>query len=86
MALDAQTVTLPAEATWGEVIGDRARDLGRIHTRRGELAEQIEAVFPKHPLGAVLVTLCGFGLRTGSRTLAEVGDPHRFADGGRLAA
>lgn len=85
-ALDAQTVTLPAEATWGEVIADLARDLDRIHTRRGELAEQIEAVFLKHPLGLVLVTLCGFGPRTGSRTLAEIGDPHRFADGGRLAA
>ncbi len=38
-------------------------------------------------LGAVhLVTLCGFGPRTGARTLAEIGDPHRFRDGGRLAA
>ena len=39
-----------------------------------------------HPLGMVLVTLCGFGPRTGARTLAEIGDPNRFADGGRLAA
>ncbi len=34
----------------------------------------------------VLVTLCEFGPRTGARTLAEIGDPHRFANGGRLAA
>ena len=39
-----------------------------------------------HPLGKVLNTLCGFGPRTGARTLAEIGDPHRFADGGRLAS
>ena len=39
-----------------------------------------------HPLGKVLASLCGFGPRTGARTLAEIGDPNRFADGGRLAA
>ena len=39
-----------------------------------------------HPLGKVLASLCGFGPRTGARTLAEIGDPHRFADGGRLAS
>jgi transposase len=32
------------------------------------------------------VTLCGFGPRTGARTLAEIGDPARFTNGGRLAA
>lgn len=85
-ALEAQTVTLPAERAWGEVIADLAGDLDRIHTRRTELAKQIEEVFLQHPLAAVLVTLCGFGPRTGARTLAEIGDPHRFANGGRLAA
>jgi len=85
-ALDAQTVTLPAEETWGEVIVELAGDLDRIHTRRAELAKQIEEVFLQHPLAKVLVSLCGFGPRTGARTLAEIGDPGRFADGGRLAA
>ncbi len=37
-----------------------------------------------HPLGKILASLCGFGPRTGARTLAEIGDPDRFADGGRL--
>ena len=37
------------------------------------------------PLGKVLAGLCGFGPRTGARALAEIGDPHRFADGSRLA-
>jgi len=85
-ALEAQSVTLPAEATWGEVIADLLEDLERIQTRRAQLAITIEEVFLAHPLGTVLVTLCGFGPRTGARTLAEIGDPHRFENGGRLAA
>ena len=32
------------------------------------------------------MTLCGFGPRTAARTLAEIGDPTRFANGSRLAA
>ncbi len=85
-ALDAQGVTLPAEDTWGEVIADLVGDLDRIHARRDQLAGQIEETFLAHPLGQVLVTLCGFGPRTGARTLAEIGDPHRFTNGSRLAA
>ena len=30
--------------------------------------------------------MCGFGPRTGARTLAEIGDPNRFANPARLAA
>lgn len=85
-ALDAQTVTLPAEDRWGQIISDLAQDLERIQQQRKALEAEIEEVFLKHPLGKVLVSLCGFGARTGSRTLAEIGDPHRFKDGGRLAA
>ncbi len=85
-ALDAQTVMLPAEATWGEVIGDLIADLERIQTRRDQLASTIEEVFLSHPLGQVLATLCGFGPRTGARTLAEIGDPSRFETGSRLAS
>jgi transposase len=85
-ALAAQTVTLPSEDTWGEIITGLVADLERIHTQRATLGKQIETVFLEHPLGQVLVTLCGFGPRTGARTLAEIGDPTRFKDGGRLAA
>jgi transposase len=85
-ALDAQTITLPGEAAWGRVIADLCSDLDRIISHRDQLAVEIEEVFMAHPLGKVLVTLCGFGPRTGARTLAEIGDPQRFADGGRLAA
>ena len=85
-ALDAQTVTLPGEDAWGRVIADLCSDLDRVIARREQLATEIETVFMTHPLGMVLVTLCGFGPRTGARTLAEIGDPQRFTDGGRLAA
>ena len=63
-----------------------AADLDRICERRDQLATTIEDAFMGHPLGKVLASLCGFGPRTGARTLAEIGDPNRFADGGRLAA
>ena len=85
-ALAAQTVTLPGEDTWGEIFEGLVADLERIHTQRAALGKQIETVFLEHPLGQVLVTLCGFGPRTGARTLAEIGDPARFSNGGRLAA
>jgi transposase len=85
-ALEAQSVTLPAEQTWGEIIVGLIADLERLVEQRKRLGAQIEEVFLAHPLGAVLVTLCGFGPRTGARTLAEIGDPRRFKDGGRLAA
>ena len=85
-AIDAQTLRLPAEERWGQVISDLTSDLERIHTQRKALETEIEEVFLKHPLAKVLVSLYGFGPRTGARTLAEIGDPHRFKDGGRLAA
>ena len=37
-------------------------------------------------MGKVLNSMCGFGPRTGARTLAEIGDPNRFANPVRLAA
>lgn len=85
-ALEAQTVTLPAEDRWGQIISDLAKDLERIHSQRKNLEADIEETFFKHPLGTVLASLCGFGPRTGARALAEIGDPSRFRDGGRLAA
>ena len=85
-ALAAQTVTVVAEATWGETISGLAADLDRIIDRRQRLAADIEEAFLEHPLGKVLNSMCGFGPRTGARTLAEIGDPHRFANPARLAA
>ncbi len=85
-AIDAQTVTLPAESTWGEVITNLIGDPKRIQTRPRQLMTQIEETFLHHPLGQVLNSLPGFGPRTGARTLAEIGDPYRFKNGSRLAS
>ena len=84
-ALDAQSLTVTAEATWGDTISDLAADLDQICERRDQLTSHIEAAFrttrwesPQQP--------CGFGPRTGTSTLAEVDDAHRFADRSRLAS
>ena len=85
-ALDAQSVTVPAEAATGRVIAELAGELDRVLARRDALAGEIEEVFLAHPFGELLSTLPGIGPRTGSRILAEIGDGTRFADGGRLAS
>ena len=85
-ALDAQTVTLPAEATIGRVIAELAGEFDRVFARRDRLAGEIEEVFMAHPFGELLSTMPGIGPRTGSRILAEIGDGTRFADGDRLAS
>ena len=85
-ALDAQSLTVTAETAWGDTICDLAADLNRICQHRNQLGIDINNAFMEHPLGKVLASLCGFGPRTGARTLAEIGDPHRFANPGRLAS
>src|SRR5690606_32642806 len=77
-APDAQTVTLPAEATIGRVVRELVIELDRLHKRRDTLAEEIEEVFLAHPFGPLLVSLPGIGPRTGARILAEIGDGSRF--------
>jgi transposase len=85
-ALDAQTVTLPAEAAVGRVTAELAVELDRLYRRRDTLAGEIEEVFLAHPFGELLISLPGIGPRTGARILAEIGDGSRFADGSRLAS
>lgn len=85
-ALQAQSVTVPAEATLGRVIAELAFELDRVHARREKLAGEIEEVFLAHPFGRLLQTLPGIGPRTGARILAEIGDGSRFATGDNLAS
>ena len=85
-ALKSQTITVAAEASWGEAIADLAPDLDRIAERRRRLEKDIEEALMAHPLGKALSTIRGFGPRTGARTLAEIGDPQRFHNGSRLAS
>jgi transposase len=85
-ALAAQTVTVSAEATLGRVIADLTRELTRLAAARERLAAEIEAVFERHPLAPVLLSIPGIGARTGSRILIEIGDVTRFPTPGHLAA
>jgi transposase len=85
-ALDAQTVTLPAQDVVGRVIAELAGELDRVQKRRDALAGEIEEVFLAHPFGRLLVSPPGIGPRTGARILTEVGDGTRFANGSRLAS
>jgi transposase len=85
-ALEAQSVTVPAEATIGRVIAELASELDRVYARRDALAAEIEEAFLAHPFGELLSSLPGIGPRTGSRILAEIGDGTRFADGDKLAS
>ncbi len=39
-----------------------------------------------HPFGELLSSMPGIGRRTGSRTLAEIGDGSRFGSGDKLAS
>lgn len=85
-ALDAQTVTVPAEDTLGRVIRDLATELSRLAAARERLAGEIEAVFKRHPQAPVLLSIPGIGARTGARILTEIGDVTRFPTAGHLAA
>jgi transposase len=85
-ALDAQTVTVPAEQTIGRVIRDLAVELSRLAAAREQLAVEIEAVFTRHPQAPVLLSIPGIGVRTGARILTEIGDVTRFPTPGHLAA
>ena len=64
-ALAAQTVTVVADATWGEPIGDLAADLDRITGRRDQLEADIAQAFLEHPL------------RTSPQHNVRVRAPHR---------
>ena len=85
-ALQSQTVVLPGEQRWSQIIRALVGDLENIVTQRKDLESEIEEVYKSHPLSEVLDSMCGFGTRTGARTLAEIGNPDRFENGNRLAS
>ena len=91
-ALDAQTITVTAEAAWGDTITELAADLDRICARRDHLAADIEAAFMGHPLGKVALRVSGRSEGVEQRpvgsarveqgpdaVVGEVGEPERGA-------
>lgn len=84
--ISGQTIVLPGEDTWAEVIAKLVEGLDRTLNERASLAAQIDETFGAHPLAPCLLTIPGVGNTTGARLLTEIGDPHRFANGSRLAS
>ena len=85
-ALNAQTITAPAEDTRGQAIALLAANLNLIIEQRRQLGQDIEAAFLSHPSGEILISLPGLGRLTGARVLAEIGDPNRFKNADHLAS
>lgn len=85
-ALSEQSISVPAEKTLGRVISELAVELSRLYDRRQQLEHDIEEVFLSHPLGKVLISLPGVGIRTGARILSEIGDGSDFDSAAKLAA
>ena len=56
-ALNAQSITVVAEAAWGDTITELAADLDRICARRDQLAAQHAQHHPQLLLGALLRSL-----------------------------
>lgn len=86
VALDQQTITVPADRTIGRLIQDLARDLHGLHERRDALERELQGLLADHPLGPILDSLPGIGTKTGVTILSEIGDLSRFATAGHLAA
>ncbi|RKS76168.1 transposase IS116/IS110/IS902 family protein [Actinomadura pelletieri DSM 43383] len=85
-ALDAQTVTVPGTAAAEAVLPRLAVSLRNVLDQRKQIAAEVERMLDAHPLAKVLTSMPGFGARTASRVLLEVGDGSAFPTPGHLAA
>lgn len=85
-AVKSQPFDLPASQAWARIIPNLANYLDQIVTHRKQIEKDLRQELRTHPLGQVLVTIPGFATRTTTRTLTEIGDPHRFANGAKLAS
>ena len=82
-AVKSQPIDLPASQAWARIIPNLANYLDQIVTHRKQIEKDLRQELRTHPLGQVLVTIPGFATRTTTRTLTEIGDPHRFANRGQ---
>ncbi|GHE59064.1 insertion element IS110 uncharacterized 43.6 kDa protein [Streptomyces longispororuber] len=85
-ALDEQTVTVPGTEAAALIVPSLAASLTSELDQRKLLARRIEELLEGHPLSKVLTSMPGVGVRTGARTLIEVGDGSTFPTAGHLAA
>lgn len=85
-ALDAQSLVVPGTAAFARVIAGVATQLRDVHRERDDLAAELEARLEAHPLGPVLTSMPGLGVRTAIKILTIVGDGRAFPTAGHLAA
>lgn len=85
-ALDTQTVVVPGTAAFARVIAGIATQLREVHRERDDLAQELEARLEAHPLGPVLTSMPGLGVRTAIKILTIIGDGSAFPTAGHLAA
>lgn len=85
-ALAAQHVITPGTDELGQVIVGLTRSLTLVLQQRQELAVQVETRLAAHPLGEVLTSMPGVGVRTAARMLATIGDASAFSTAAQLAA
>ena len=85
-ALNAQTVVVPGTAAADLVVTSLARSLSDTLAQRAAITTRVETALAAHPLGRVLTSMPGVGVRTGARILLEVGDAASFPTPGHLAS
>ena len=85
-ALAAQSLVVPGTAAFARVISGVAGQLQDVHDERADLAAELEARLEAHPLGPVLTSMPGLGVRTAIKILTIVGDGSAFPTAAHLAA
>jgi transposase len=85
-ALTEQTVTVPGTEAAQQVLPRLARSLAEVLDQRKAIGAQVEKALDAHPLGEVLTSMPGVGVRTAARILLEVGDAGSFPTSAHLAA
>ena len=85
-ALASQSLVVPGTAAFARVISGVAGQLREVHDERADLAAELEARLEAHPLGPVLTSMPGLGVRTALKLLTIVGDGSAFPTAAHLAA
>lgn len=85
-ALDEQNVVVAGTAAAEKILPRLADSLREVLRQRDQVAREVEGILDAHPLGEVLTSMPGIGVRTGARILLEVGDGTAFPSSAHLAA
>ncbi len=85
-ALNAQTVVVPGTRDSGRVLAGVVRSLAATLTERRALAQELEERLDAHPLGEVLTSMPGVGVRTAVKILTIIGDGSAFPTAAHLAS